>query len=198
MYWKVPLDLGFRLREGMPRSGERSADRGRESESFEDVLRDRPRRKTCPVHEVQAAPGGARSHCFRATSTGQPERRAEEHAASHRASGSPRATEDGAAALHRVTGSPVATGSGAAGSTSRGGTPTAASVRRTGGVTKRRHGQPCRGGRCQRSLSRVRPERWPGAFPVRRGGTERQRAGFARSSSQNGHRPPSLRARRAM
>jgi hypothetical protein len=52
---------------------------GAERASLSRTPSGRPRRKTCPAHEAQAAPGGARSHGFRATSTGQPERRAEKH-----------------------------------------------------------------------------------------------------------------------
>ena len=133
-------------------------------------------------------------------------------ASERRAPGNRSGERRSTASQHRVAGSPATTGGEATDSSDRGSTPTATSARRFGGATAFGTGNrvSVNGARV---ASRVRPERDSTPFrslgqPSRRGGGHRLRfAGVALRGSEpgspgdratNGHRPPSLRARRAM
>ena len=64
---KIPLDLGFRVRECSHSYRRAHANRGREIGSIETDLRVGRRAITSTVHEARAAPDGARSHMLRRT-----------------------------------------------------------------------------------------------------------------------------------
>ena len=147
------------------------------------------RAETGSVHEVEAAPGGARSHCSAATSvrvTGCGERRGD-GAARH--GGTPTAPEgrrpDGATAIG--TGNRVSVnGVRAAG-------------RATGSGSGPRAGQPDLGSAPETAVGQpTGPSRSGHRRRATGGGADRQRSRATGGPGHNGHRPPRLAARRAM
>jgi hypothetical protein len=118
-----------------------------------------------------------------------------------RATGQPGAASSGASAsTYRANGLPRVTGGGATGRTPRG-HPNCSGGHVRSGRHRRRHGQP--GQRERRQLGdggRETDQTEPGGtcFRVTGGGASSNGAGQPADRAANGHRPPSLAARRAM